>query len=159
GLDERRGISEPRGDVRRQLEGRAGLAGVARAERRPAQREQEPESPPLVGREGLEQQEGALEVAGRLLVSERRVRTVARELGVVDRLRGIAERKRPGEVIRELAERTLAASLADCLEGERDAPVELDAQRRSQIVVERLTDQGVRETKAAEGGGNLREQI
>jgi hypothetical protein len=105
----------------------------------------------LVGlRSELQSLERALEVNCRLLEGELLARVVARSGRVADGLVDIAAGERLAKVMRELGHMRSGVPRVERLERLGDAEVSPEAVERVQFLVERLADERVRESIAAE---------
>ena len=126
---------------------------------RVAARQQQVAAALLVGRRLVERAQRDLVQPRRLLVREHAHRALRRLLGVVDRLRRAALRRREEEVVRELGQRRLGAVDLEALERLADAQVQPRAARLGEAVVERLPDQAVREAAAAVDARDLGDHV
>src|SRR5262249_46638686 len=115
----------------------------------------------VVGRKLVEKRERALEVPNGILEGEVGERFVRGASGVRDRLRTFAERRGLGEVLRERGRGALRAGRF--FDRAANAGVQSRSLRSSELGVERLTDQVVREgipsgafTDGSDEAGELR---
>ena len=127
---------------------------AARARLRRAEAEQQAGAAWRVGVHPLEHRERALEQVDRLLVGERVQRAVGGALGVVDRLGGIAARRRAEEVVGDLGQVLLDRAAVDLLERLADDAVTGQAHGDRHAGEERVADEHVPEAVLAEAAGH-----
>ena len=152
------GRVDPAREVGGAQERLAGGAGRARARLGDAEPEQQLAAARHVGallqRVGLQR---SLEVRRRLLVGEEPERTLAGSHGVLDRLLQLAHRRGDEEVMGKLGEMRLGIGAVEILERQADLAVQQAAALRAEVVVERVSDEPVREAVDAQRRGALDE--
>ena len=124
-----------------------------------AAREQQPAAALGVRERLFERLERHLVQARGLLVGEDAGRALGGALGVLDRLRRAAGRRREREVVRQLGQRRLRRLRFELLERLGHAQVQSRPARGGEAVVERLADQRVGEAAAAVDARHLGDHV
>ena len=133
---------------------RARALAFARRQLGIAERDQDLAARRIVGGDGrVERVQRPCIVAGRFLVGEEPGRALRRRDAVAYGAAGVACGRALRKVVRERREMRIEIGATRLLDDLADAPVQADAQRRRQIVVQRLAHEGVGEGIAADAVG------